>query len=43
MTRDEIIEGIIEVMEHCYAECDCHDCPIQKYCDEWEKVVDKVK
>ena len=43
MTRDEIIEGIIEAMEDCQAECDCHDCPIQKYCDEWEKLLTNQK
>ena len=43
MTKDEIIEGIIEVMEHCHAECSCHDCPIKEYCDEWEKLLTSAK
>lgn len=38
MTRDEIIEGIIETMERCNAECSCYECPIREYCDEWEKL-----
>ena len=39
MTRDEIIEGIIETMEDGQAECSCFECPIKKYCDEWEKLL----
>ena len=43
MTREEIIEGIIETMENCHAECSCYECPIKIYCDEWEKLLDKDK
>lgn len=42
MTIEEILEGICEVMESCHAECDCYECPIRFYCDEYEKLmVDK--
>ena len=43
MTRDEIIEGIIETMEDCQSECSCFECPIKKYCDEWEKLLTNQK
>lgn len=39
MTREEIIEGILETMENCAADCTCGDCPIREYCDEWEKII----
>lgn len=39
MSIDAIIEGILETMEHCHAECSCAECPIRKYCDEYEKLI----
>lgn len=38
MTREEIIQGIIETMEHCTIGCSCEECPIKVYCDEWERL-----
>lgn len=39
MTREEIIKGIIEAMENCHADCPCYECPIKKYCYEWDKLL----
>ena len=37
MTRNEIIEGIIETMENCPSDCSCFECPIKEFCDAWGK------